>query len=157
MRPEPGLRPMSAPDVPVVAALESLIYAHPWSAGNFRDSLAAGHCCMLAEVGGALAGYGVLMRGVDEAQLLNLSVGPSLRRQGVGRRLWDHFLDQARTMGALQLTLEVRESNEGAQAFYARLGCQQVGRRRSYYPCAVGREDALLLQLELASLASART
>ncbi|CAG0997467.1 diamine N-acetyltransferase [Burkholderiales bacterium] len=149
MRPEPQLRPMEPRDVPVVATLEALVYSHPWSAGNFHDSLAAGHCCTLAEVGGALAGYGVLMRGVDEAQLLNISVAPALRRKGVGQRLWEHFLNQAKAMGALQLSLEVRVSNVGALAFYARLGCRPVGRRRGYYPQEGGREDALLLALEL--------
>lgn len=154
MRPAPILRPMGAPDVPVVAAMEALIFSHPWSAGNFHDSLAAGHCCTLAEVGGALAGYGILMRGVEEAQLLNISVAPALRRRGLGGLLWTHFLAQALAMGALQLSLEVRESNTGALAFYQRLGCREVGRRRAYYPREGGREDALLLVLELAGPAS---
>ncbi len=150
MRPAPQLRPMAAADVPVAAALEALIYTHPWSAGNFRDSLAAGYCCTVAELGGALAGYGVLMVGAEEAQLLNLSVAPAVRRQGIGESLWRHFLEQGRAHGALQLGFEVRESNAPALAFYARQGCVQVGRRRGYYPAAKGREDALLFSIDLA-------
>jgi len=154
MRPAPVIRPMGSADLPVVAALEALVHSHPWSMGNFRDSLAAGHCCVVAEAGGALAGYGVLMMGVEEAQLLNISVAQAWRRQGVGSSLWRHFLEQSRALGALQLQLEVRESNLPAQKFYARLGCVEVGRRRAYYPAANGREDALLLQFDLAVAAN---
>jgi ribosomal-protein-alanine N-acetyltransferase len=144
------LRPMQPPDVPVVAALEALIYSHPWSAGNFRDSLAAGHCCTVAEFGGGLVGYGVLMEGVGEAQLLNISVAANLRRHGVGRQLFEHFLTQARSLGAQHVVLEVRVSNTAAIAFYERLGCRVEGRRKGYYPAAEGREDALLMSCALA-------
>ncbi len=149
MRPAPVLRPMNSADLPVVAALEALIYSHPWSAGNFRDSLAAGYCCTVAEMGGALAGYGVLMMGVEEAQLLNISVAPAWRRQGIGGALWRFFLARGRAQGALQLQLEVRVSNAAARAFYERLGCFEIGRRPAYYPTANGREDALLFQCRL--------
>lgn len=141
---------MQATDVPVVAALEALIYTHPWSAGNFRDSLAAGHCCTVAELGGGLVGYGVLMEGVAEAQLLNLSVAAQLRRQGVGRELFRYFIAQARKMGAQQLLLEVRVSNAPAIAFYEDMGCALNGRRKGYYPSTEGREDALLMSCTLA-------
>jgi ribosomal-protein-alanine acetyltransferase len=147
------LRPMGPADVPVVAALEALIYSYPWSAGNFSDSLAAGYSCTVAEVGGGVVGYGVLMMGVEEAQLLNISVAPALRRQGIASVLWEHFLEQGRALGALHLGLEVRESNAAALAFYERHGCVVVGRRRGYYPAASGREDALLVSLPLSAVA----
>src|SRR5436309_2189611 len=64
-------RPMRADDVELVAALEASIHAAPWTAGNFRDSLAAGHSCMVGEIDGVIAVYGVLLLGPGEAQVLN--------------------------------------------------------------------------------------
>ena len=49
-------------------------------------------------------------------------------------------------MGSRQLTLEVRVSNESAQALYAQLGFERVGRRKNYY--LNPREDALILRKE---------
>ena len=36
------LHPMAVPDLPAVVALEQQVYSHPWSRGNFIDSMAAG-------------------------------------------------------------------------------------------------------------------
>jgi ribosomal-protein-alanine N-acetyltransferase len=43
----------------------------------------------------------------------------------------------------------VRPSNEAARALYLAAGFTEVATRRSYYPAGDGREDAIVLQLEL--------
>jgi hypothetical protein len=73
MRPRHALRPMRSADFEQVLAIERTIYTHPWTLGNFRDSLQAGYSCWVMERDGAMVGYGVLMIGVAEAHLLNLS------------------------------------------------------------------------------------
>ena len=52
-------------------------------------------------------------------------------------------------LGARNLFLEVRPSNEAAQALYRRFGFRKVAVRRDYYPARTGREDALVLTLPL--------
>ena len=47
---------------------------------------------------------------------------------------------------------EVRESNQAARALYVKLGFQENGRRRGYYPQP--QEDAILLTLRLNCTAS---
>ena len=145
----PKLRPMLAVDIDQVMRIERLIYDHPWTHGNFRDSLHAGYSCWTMECGGETTGYGVLMIGVDEAHLLNLSVARAWQRRGLGRSLLHHFVAIARSSDAQCVFLEVRPTNVAARALYAQTGFRELYVRNGYYPAAHGREDAILMGLDL--------
>jgi ribosomal-protein-alanine N-acetyltransferase len=149
LRPEPWIRPLGERDLEAVVAIEREIYEFPWTLGNFRDSLQAGYSCWVLEYGPELVGYGVVMIGVQEAHLLNLSVRRGWQRRGLGRRLLEHFLEVAREAGARRMFLEVRPSNAAARALYAARGFREITVRRGYYPATVGREDAILMGLDL--------
>ncbi len=154
--PTPALewRPLREGDLVYVAALEANIHAAPWSPGNFRDALAAGNCARVGEREGRIVAYGVLMLAPGEAQLLNLSVVPDARRQGLGRALLRLFIDDARWLGAEQMFLDVRVSNAAAIALYEAEGFALVARRRAYYPgpdADAPREDALVMRRPLQS------
>lgn len=144
-----AFRPMRVADLDAVLAVERHIYAHPWTTGNFRDSLHAGYSCWVMECSGFLAGYGVLMMGVSEAHLLNLSIAANWQRRGLGRTLLHHFIRIARGYQAERIFLEVRPSNEAARALYADTGFRELYVRRNYYPGVAGREDAILMGLVL--------
>lgn len=142
-------RPLRHGDVTYVAALEAQIHAAPWTAGNFDDALAAGYSARVGEREGRIVAYGVLMLAPGEAQLLNLSVVPDARRQGVGSELLARFLDDALRLGAEQVFLEVRVSNTAAIALYECAGFVRVARRAHYYPpgrASTAREDALVMR-----------
>ena len=145
----PALRPMRPFDIETVAAIERTVYTHPWTPGNFRDSLQAGYSCWGMECAGQIVGYGVLMIGVDEAHLLNLSVAQSWQRRGLGRLLLDHFIALARSCEMQRMLLEVRPSNVAARALYRQTGFRELAVRDGYYPAKAGREDAILMVLEL--------
>ena len=145
----PDLRPMRAADLDRVMEVEPALYAHPWTRGNFDDSLTGGYSCRVVECGSALAGYGVLMIGVREAHLLNLSVATAWQRRGLGRMLLEHFVLVARASDAAQLLLEVRPSNRDARRLYVEFGFRDITVRRGYYPSGRGREDAILMGISL--------
>lgn len=149
--PEPRLhlRPLRAPDLEPLAAIENELYEFPWTQGNFRDSLAAGYSCWALWRGRELAGYGILMIGAEEAHLLNLSVATAHQRRGYASFLLRHLCDLARARDAKSMFLEVRPSNTAARALYAVFGFSEVGRRRNYYPARGGREDAIVLAVPL--------
>lgn len=140
---------MTDADLDAVAAAEARIYAFPWTRGNFADSLAAGHGAWLAEEGGRMAGYAVMMRVLDEAHLLNISVLPELQRSGRGSALLSHVVGQARKHAATRMLLEVRPGNLAGQGFYRHHGFVEIGRRRDYYPSHDGREDAIVMACDL--------
>lgn len=137
-------------DLDEVMAIESVIYTHPWTRGNFADSLRAGYACRVLRLGPALLGYFVLMVAAGEAHLLNLSIAPAHQRTGHGTRLLGEAMALARKLGARSLFLEVRPSNRAAQSLYTRIGFRRIAVRRGYYPAHAGREDALVLTLSLA-------
>ena len=145
----PLLAAMREQDLAEVMAIEDAIYTHPWTRGNFGDSLRAGYDCRTWRLEGALIGYFILMVAAGEAHLLNLSIAARHQRSGHGSTLLREALELARRRGARSLFLEVRPSNVAAQALYARFGLLRVGVRRGYYPAHFGREDALVYTVAL--------
>ena len=82
--------PMVVGDVDEVFALETSVSPHPWSRGNFVDSLSSGYnSWTLRDDAGALVGYFLLMPIVDEAHLLNVAVSKPRQREGLGLYLLD--------------------------------------------------------------------
>lgn len=147
---EAEFEPMTEARLEAVLAIERQAYEHPWTLGNFMDSLRAGYQAQLLAAGGTVIGYFVAMRGVDEVHLLNLTVEPALQGQGWGRVMLEALALWARGQGAQWLWLEVRTSNRRAQHLYERQGFRRVGERKGYYPAGAGRrEDAIVMSLKL--------
>ena len=142
-------RNMTEQDLDSVMAIESAIYPHPWTRGNFRDSLASGYQCWIMERGGVIAGYTVVAIAAGEAHLLNLSIAGPWQHRGLGRELLAFVLKLARDFAAARILLEVRPSNAAARALYAAAGFAEIGVRRGYYPAGEAREDAIVLALDI--------
>jgi len=151
---EAQFEPMTSDWLEAVARVEQSAYEHPWSAGNFLDSIRAGYQAQLL-TGGVppsqeLIGYFVAMQGVDEVHLLNITVAPAHQRQGWAHVMLDAVALWARTRAAQWVWLEVRPSNVRARTVYARYGFREVGLRKKYYPATGGaREDAVVMSLAL--------
>jgi [ribosomal protein S18]-alanine N-acetyltransferase len=148
-RPRAEIRAMRRDDLPLVAQLEAASYDFPWTQGIFGDCLKAGHPCWVMWVEGVIAGYGVLSVAAGEAHVLNICIGPDHRGLGLGRLLMRRLLDIARWNGATRVFLEVRPSNPAAQNLYRSMGFEEIGRRPKYYPAKEGREDAIVMALDL--------
>lgn len=149
--PSPGAwlhRPLQLSDLDAVMAVEKRAYSHPWTRGNFTDSLFAGYPTELRlDDAGELLGYWVAMPGADELHLLNITVAPDWQGRGHGRSLLQRVVAVAQARRDAMLWLEVRESNLGARALYRGAGFEEVGLRRGYYPTRGGREHAVVMRL----------
>ena len=143
------LRPMQMADLDAVMVIEPTIYTHPWTRGNFSDSLNSGYSAWVLEANQKIIGYALLMMVLDEAHLLNLSVAKDQQKQGLGRYLLEHMLQIAKNHKAANMFLEVRPSNISAIALYENMGFCEMAVRRGYYPAHNGREDAVLMGLAL--------
>ena len=143
--------PMVVGDLADVYDLEVSVYPHPWSQGNFADSLASGyHGWTLRDEEGVLAGYFLLMTAVEEAHLLNVAVSAACQGQGMGLYLLDKVAACARGLSMQSILLEVRPSNLRALQIYERYGFTEIGRRKNYYPAHDGqREDAIVMRYPL--------
>jgi ribosomal-protein-alanine N-acetyltransferase len=144
------LQVMTEPWLDEVCRIEKRAYTHPWSRGNFSDSLRAGYHAQVLTQGQTLLGYHVLMLGAGEAHLLNITVEPEEQGRGLARQMLGELVRWSRAQGAQSLWLEVRVSNDRARQIYERYGFKSVGLRRNYYPLApFKREDALIMSLPL--------
>lgn len=142
--------PMVMADLDAVFAIEQAVYPHPWTRGNFVDSLASGYSAWTLHDGDELIGYFLIMLAVDEAHLLNVAVAAGRQGQGLGRYLLDKVAACARGLGAESVLLEVRPSNTRALAVYQRYGFAEIGRRKNYYPAHHGqREEAIVMRIAL--------
>jgi len=140
---------LSEHDLETVAAIESSVYAFPWSIGNFRDSLYSGYDCIGAWRDGRLLAYAVTMPALEEIHLLNLAVAKYAQGRGIGTALLQHLLDRAKPTRCEVIYLEVRPSNIAGLRLYEKFGFRRLGLRRNYYPSVTGREDALFLGLNI--------
>lgn len=143
------IRPMVDADVTGIMAIETRAYAFPWTAGIFRDCMGAGYCCYVLERNAEIIAYAVMSVAAKEAHILNICVRPETRGEGYGSALMDKLITLARQLQADMMFLEVRPSNEAARRLYDKLGFNEIGSRRDYYPAAHGREDALILAMQL--------
>lgn len=142
------IREMNLADVPAIADLEKICFSDPWSENSITSEL---HnrlsYWLVAEDNGQIAGYIGSQSVLDGADVMNLAVSPSYRRQGIGQALIKELVEHLRQRGIIALLLEVRVSNTPAIALYEKLGFVQAGRRPRYYRNP--HEDALILRKEL--------
>ena len=134
MSPAPvAVRRLTYADLPQVTAIERRAFPTPWSLAMFVLELSkpAG-VCLAAVSGGAVAGYLICSRYDTVWHVMNVSVDPDRRREGIALRLLEELIERVDDPDA-QYTLEVRESNHGAIALYERFGFRSAGVRRRYY------------------------
>src|SRR3954453_13622515 len=96
---EAGFEPMTEAHLDAVVAIERRAYDHPWTRGNFADSLRSGYQAQLLAADEVVLGYFVAMKGVDEVHLLNITVAPVHQGQGWGRVMLDALALWARGQG----------------------------------------------------------
>lgn len=137
--------PMRLDDVPAVHEIERLSFSTPWPAHAFEQELKGNRLAryVVARAGERIVGFAGLWLMVDEAHVTTFGVHPDWRRQGIGRQLLLNLAELSLAIGARRMTLEVRLSNEPAQALYRSFGFEVSGRRPRYY--TDNGEDALVM------------
>ena len=140
------LRPMSASDLGSALTIERAVYPEPWPEKVFVEEISGPHrCYLVATEADEVVGYAGFVKLGDDAHITTLTVTDDRQGQGIGTELMLALVDQALEAGAENLTLEVRVSNDRAQALYRRFGLAPVGIRRQYYQS----EDALIMWAQI--------
>ncbi len=151
-------KPLDAAHAAAVAAMESQVMgSDAWNANQVADELPRADrtwwAAYAAEPAPAanqadlrLIGYAGGMIVDGQVQILKIGTDPAWRRRGIARQLIGRVAADARDLGASSVSLEVRASNTGAQAFYETLGMHSIGKRPRYYS---DREDAVIMEGDL--------
>lgn len=142
---EYSIVPMTSEHLDQVAELERICFSDPWSRQMLSEHLENECAATLVAAGrdGTVLGYAGVLVILDEGYITNIAVRPEYRRQGVASELLEVFRRFAEGNRLSFLTLEVRASNDAAQALYRKHGFAEVGRRRNYYDHP--KEDAVLM------------
>ncbi|WP_202945277.1 ribosomal protein S18-alanine N-acetyltransferase [Hahella chejuensis] len=144
-----AFRLMTEADLPLVLINERGAYSHPWTEGVFKECLTGVSECWVAMYKDELVGHAVTSMVIDEAHLLNLCVARDLQGNGMGLSFMAFLLERFRTQNMAELFLEVRASNTAAVHLYRKLGFNEIGYRKAYYPSSDGREDAIVMSMKL--------
>jgi len=137
-------RPINEEHIQEIMGIELEAYPEPWTMGMFRDEIKNPHSHFhIAYERETLIGYCGFWLLVDDAHITSITVARNHRGKGFGRAQLDHLIVEAKRLGAVKLSLEVRESNANAIKLYSSSGFVPVGRRKGYYSRT--REDAILM------------
>ena len=122
-------------DLEAIHRLEVSCFPSPWRREFFESELGGdSRLHFVARRRGVLVGYVFAMWFFDEMHVNKIAVTSSERRKGIAEALMDRCLDFARENGITTISLEVRQSNRGAQAFYEHLDFAALYVRPRYYP-----------------------
>lgn len=142
------IEPASRADIDSIHRIESESFPAPWRREFFSSELdAAGRLNLVAKRSGAVVGYVFAMWVFDEMHVNKIAVAASERRQGIALALMEQCLVFADEHQIRSISLEVRRSNESAQAFYRSLDFAPSYVRARYYPDG---EAAVVMVLEIA-------
>ena len=142
------IRPMTRNDCEQVAAIEAESFSLPWSLTAFTDTVEKENFrYFVAEEDGEILGYCGFLFVLDEAEIPNVCVKASARKQGVGKRMMNVLTEEAKKLGIATLFLEVVESNTAARTLYTSLGFEEDGIRKNFYDQPT--ENAVLMSKTL--------
>jgi ribosomal-protein-alanine N-acetyltransferase len=133
-------------DMPAVLSIESQSFEFPWSEEEFIRCLRQRNCIgMVAERDDEVVGFMIYELHKNRLHILNFSVEPSARRNGVGSAMCDKLVGKLSHDRRNRIMLEVRETNLDAQLFFRNLGFKAISVLRDFYDDTV--EDAYLMQM----------
>ncbi len=142
----------SAAHLDAILEIEEVSFNNPTTREWYERELGRPDVCfiyVLRTQESQTAAFCAFWRVADQAHINNLAVRPELRQRGLGGKLLQTVIAEARKLGAETLTLEVRRSNIAAQRLYLAAGFQEESVRKNYYNQPV--EDALVLSMKLKS------
>jgi len=137
--------PMGLADMDAIYRLECLCHSHPWSKKLFLSNFGKRYFNHVILDNNEVVGYFVASSVAGEVTLMNIAIAPDKQGQGLGCQLLQFLIDLSREKQEQEIWLEVRASNASALALYEKLDFIEVDRRKDYYPCESGREDAVIM------------
>lgn len=139
------IRRATVDDLDWLASFEQTNFTQPYQAKDLLYELTENpfSSTWILLVDDMACGYGILWVMYDQAQLVKIGIASDYRRNGYGHLILEHLINEAIDQGCELMTLEVRQSNQPAIAFYQKHDFQQVAIRKDYYQNP--SEDALLM------------
>lgn len=138
-------RRMNLEDIDQVLEVEHQSFTLPWSREAFLNELTFNKYAvyLVIEDNGKVVGYCGSWIVIDESHITNIAILPEYRGKKLGEALLQKMIEVSLSLGTVQMTLEVRVSNQVAISLYEKFGFQKGGIRKSYY--TDNHEDAYVM------------
>lgn len=141
-----NIRELNAADLEAVTKIDERSFFDIWSQGMWLDELNNSLTTyLILEENGHVLGYAGFWLVAGEAQITRVAVAAEERGRGLGTHLTAMLINKAWELGAVAVTLEVRESNIAAQKVYLTCGFASEGIRPNYYED--NHENAVIMWL----------
>ena len=140
-----SFRSMQTDDLQDLLIIEQMNSFSPWTSSQFTEAHNYIYVLLCESV---VIGGVALTQSYDQAELQNFSIHRDYQNLGYGKRLLD-FDFQHLSRDVKTIFLEVRVSNFTAIRLYHNLGFEEIGNRRDYYQTEFGREDALIMSVDI--------
>jgi ribosomal protein S18 acetylase RimI-like enzyme len=133
---EPKIRPATAPDVETIAAIARAAYAKyvprigrepPPMVADFASYVARG-TVVVVEAEGELRGFMIAWPEEGAYLIDNIAVDPVAQGRGLGRKLIEHAVNEARHLGLSVLRLYTNVAMTENLAMYRRIGFVETHR-----------------------------
>lgn len=136
--------PFTADCIDEVFHITALSFKVAWSVDSFNNELTNKFArYVIAKCNGKVIGYGGMWLIMDEAHITNIAVHPEFRRTGAASLILKNMVNICKSESVTSMTLEVRDSNIGAQKLYKNFGFISEGIRPKYY--GDNKEDAIIM------------
>tara|TARA_Y100000741_G_C17898772_1_gene414363 strand:- start:11 stop:421 length:411 start_codon:yes stop_codon:yes gene_type:complete len=133
-----------------VLEIEAISNTTPWSKETFLKTLENRSISFVITSDGQVIAFCIANKVLDECHLQNIAVAEELRGRGIGTFILNILLKRAKITDLYTVLLEVRESNKIARKFYQDNGFEEISTRKDYYKTKEGRENAVIMRLEVA-------
>lgn len=118
-----------------------------WTYSAFKQELECENSYFIvAKNNNEIVGFAGLKVIIDEADIMNIVVKKSFRRNGIGSILLEHLISYANSLNLKTVTLEVNEHNLSAIRLYDKFNFDHIGIRKKYYN---GESDAIIMSKNL--------
>ena len=141
-------------DMDEVLAIERASFEFPWTEEEFLCCLRQRNCIgTVAELDHEIIGFMIYELHQSMLRILNFSVAPQHRRQGIGRQMVQRLIDKLSQQRRREIVLEVRETNLAAQLFFSGCRFRALSVMRNHYDDTL--EDAYYMRYSLSDSAEA--
>ena len=144
------VREMTIDDLDIIVENENELYVHPWKKEYFVNELKSNpfaHYFVLEDKENkVMLGYYGLWIKFEFAEITKVSIFKKFQGFKLSHILMQDIENRSRLAGCVNITLEVRVSNEKAFNLYLKSGYEKKAIRKKYYD---NGEDAILMLKEL--------
>ena len=139
------IRRATREDLPAIMAIDATSNTSAWSLAWWQSTLQSDLDTVLVAhtETGDITAFIVWQTVADEIELHLIATAADYQRQGIAKTLMQQMFQAALEKNVAHILLEVRVSNQTAQALYRKLGFAQIAVRTHYYRDG---EDAVIME-----------